>query len=92
MVMASLYPNSFMHILDYVLDRLSGLFRYSLVEKTLSFTAFRAYVWSAVDVDSGDDVIYASWMKLLRMVLGRCLNKPLVDSGPWYRWALERPD
>ena len=29
-------------------------------------------------------------MKLLRIVLGRCLNKPLVDRGPWYRWALER--
>jgi transposase-like protein len=31
-------------------------------------------------------------MKFLRMVLGRCLNKPLiiVDRGPWYRWALER--
>jgi transposase-like protein len=26
------------------------------------------------------------------MVLGRCLNKPLVivDRGPYYRWVLER--
>jgi transposase-like protein len=26
------------------------------------------------------------------MVMGRCINKPLivVDRGPWYRWALER--
>jgi transposase-like protein len=31
-------------------------------------------------------------MKFLRMVLGRCINKPLiiVDRGPWYRWTLER--
>jgi transposase-like protein len=60
----------------------------------------RAYVWSAVDVDLGEILaIYASWnrnmliaMKLLRMVLDRCINKPLivVDRGPWYRWALER--
>jgi transposase-like protein len=60
----------------------------------------RAYVWSAVDVDSGGILaIYASRsrnmliaMKFLRIVLDRCLNKPLiiVDRGPWYRWALER--
>ena len=31
-------------------------------------------------------------LKFLRIVLDRCLNKPLiiVDRGPWYRWALER--
>jgi transposase-like protein len=31
-------------------------------------------------------------LKFMRMVLDRCLNKPLiiVDRGPWYRWALER--
>jgi transposase-like protein len=31
-------------------------------------------------------------MKFLRMVLGRCINNPLivVDRGPWYRWALKR--
>jgi transposase-like protein len=31
-------------------------------------------------------------MKFLRIVLGRCINKPLVivDRDPWYRWALER--
>jgi transposase-like protein len=31
-------------------------------------------------------------IKFMRMVLDRCLNKPLVivDRGPWYRWALER--
>jgi len=60
----------------------------------------RAYVWSSVDVDSGEILaIYASRsrnmliaLKFLRMVLGRCINKPLiiVDRGPWYRWALER--
>jgi transposase-like protein len=57
-----------------------------------------AYVWSAVDVDSGEILaIYASRgrniliaLKFLRMVMGRCINKPLVDRGPWYRWALER--
>jgi transposase-like protein len=46
----------------------------------------RAYVWSAVDVDSGEILaIYASWsrnmltaLKFLRMVLGRCVNKPLI--------------
>jgi transposase-like protein len=148
-----------MHVLDYVLDRLSGLFRfnrYSLVEKAYSvlfhvvglslrdvsdrycltnasrksvrrwFHRFsrlfsvekkfrntiavdetvvkihglRAYVWSAVDVDSGEILaVYASRgrnmliaLKFLRMVLDRCINKPLiiVDRGPWYRWALER--
>jgi transposase-like protein len=43
--------------------------------------------------------VYASWgrnmlitLKFLRIVLNRCLNKPMiiVDRGPWYRWALER--
>ena len=42
--------------------------------------------------------IYASWsrniliaMKFLRIVLGRCVNKPLiiVDRGPWYKWAID---
>jgi transposase-like protein len=60
----------------------------------------RVYVWSAVDVDSGEILaIYASRsrsmliaLKFLRIVLDRCINKPLiiVDRGPWYRWALER--
>jgi transposase-like protein len=71
-----------------------------LDETVVKMHGLRAYVWSAVDVDSGEILaIYASWnrnmliaMKFLRMVLGRCLNKPLiiVDRGPWYRWALER--
>jgi putative transposase len=148
---------SLMHVLDYIIDRIAGLFRfnrYSLVEKAYSvlfhvvglslrdvsdrycvttasresvrrwFHKFskifsvekkfrntiavdetvvkmhglRAYVWSAVDVDSGEILaIYASRgrniliaLKFLRMVLGRYINKPLVDRGPWYRWALER--
>jgi transposase-like protein len=48
-----------------------------------------------MDMDSGEILaIYASRsknvliaMKFLRMVLGRCVNKPLtiVDRGPWYR-------
>jgi transposase-like protein len=31
-------------------------------------------------------------LKFLRMVLGRCINNPLivVDRGPLYRWALDR--
>jgi transposase-like protein len=31
-------------------------------------------------------------MKFLRIVLDRCVNKPLIviDKGPWYRWTLER--
>jgi transposase-like protein len=77
-------------------------FRYYVAvdETVVKMHGLRAYVWSAVDVDSGEIlVIYASWnrnmliaLKFLRMVLGRCINKPLiiVDGGPWYRWALER--
>jgi len=61
---------------------------------------FRAYIWSALEVDSGEILaIYVSWsrsmivaMKFTRMALDRCLNKPLVivDRGPWCRWALDR--
>jgi transposase-like protein len=77
-------------------------FRYYVAvdETVVKMHGLRAYVWSAVDVDSGEILaIYASWnrnmliaLKFLRMVLGRCINKPLiiVDGGPWYRWALER--
>jgi transposase-like protein len=69
-------------------------------ETVVKMHGLRAYVWSAVDVDSGEILaIYASRsrniliaMKFFRIVLGRCINKPLivVDRGPWYRWALER--
>jgi transposase-like protein len=69
-------------------------------ETVVRLHGLRAYVWSAVDIDSGEILaIYASWgrnmliaLKLLRMVLDRCLNKPMiiVDRGPWYRWTLER--
>jgi len=72
----------------------------ALDETVVKIHGFRAYVWSAVDVDSGEVLaIYASWsrnmivaMKFVRIVLDRCYNKPLiiVDRGPWYRWALER--
>jgi len=61
---------------------------------------FRAYVWSALNVDSGEVlVIYASWsrnmivaVKFIRMVLDRCLNKsPMIfDRDRWYRWAIDR--
>ena len=48
----------------------------------------RVYIWSAIDVDSGEILaIYASWsrsmmvtMKFIRMILDRCLNKPLINS------------
>jgi transposase-like protein len=69
-------------------------------ETVVKMHGLRAYVWSAVDVDSGEILaIYASRgrnmliaMKFLRMVMDRCINRPLVivDRGPWYRWALER--
>jgi putative transposase len=69
-------------------------------ETVVKMYGLRAYVWSAVDMDSGEILaIYASRgrniliaMKFLRMVLDRCINNPLiiVDRGPWYRWALER--
>jgi putative transposase len=77
-------------------------FRYYVAvdETVVKMHGLRAYVWSAVDVDSGEILaVYASRsrymliaLKFLRMVLGRCINKPLiiVDRGPWYRWALER--
>jgi transposase-like protein len=148
-----------MHVLDYILDRLSNLFKfnnYPLGEKAYSIMlhiaglslrdvserycvtmasrenvrrwfhrfskifsvdkkfrdtvavdetvvkmhGLRAYVWSAVDVDSGEVlVVYASRsrnmliaLKFLMIVLDRCISKPLiiVDRSPWYRWALER--
>jgi transposase-like protein len=69
-------------------------------ETVVKMHGLRAYVWSAVDVDSGEILaIYASRsrnmliaLKFFRIVLGRCINKPLVvvDRGPWYRWTLER--
>jgi len=69
-------------------------------ETVVKMYGLRAYVWSAVDVDSGEILaVYASRgrnmliaLKFLRMVMDRCINKPLivVDRGPWYRWALER--
>jgi putative transposase len=69
-------------------------------ETVVKMHGLRAYVWSAVDVDSGEILaVYASRsrnmliaLKFLMIVLDRCLNKPLiiVDRGPWYRWALER--
>jgi transposase-like protein len=147
-----------MHVLDYILDRLSRLFRFNNIrcvraysimfhvaglslrdlserycmtmasresvrrwlhrfsmifsvekkfrntiavdETMVKMHGLRAYVWSTVDVDSGEVLaVYASRgrnmliaIKFLRIVLDRCVNKPLiiVDRGPWYRWALER--
>jgi putative transposase len=61
-------------------------------ETVVKMHGLRAYVWSAVDVDSGEILaVYASRsrnmliaIKFMRMVLDRCLNKPLiiVDRGP----------
>jgi len=58
------------------------------------------YVWSAVDVDSGELLaLEASYgrsclnaITFLKKALKLCSNKPLVivDRGPWYRWALEK--
>jgi len=65
-------------------------------ETVVKMHGLRAYVWSAVDVDSGEILaIYASRSRNMLIAikfLDRCLNKPLivVDGGPWYRWALER--
>jgi transposase-like protein len=69
-------------------------------ETVVKMHGLRAYVWSAVDVDSGEvSAVYASGsrnmliaLKFMRIVLDRCINKPMiiVDRGPWYRWALER--
>jgi transposase-like protein len=55
-------------------------------ETVVKMHGLRAYVWSAVDVDSGEILaVYASRgrniliaMKFLRIVLGKCINKPLV--------------
>ena len=58
------------------------------------------YVWSAVDVDSGELLaLEASYSRsclnallFLKKALKLCINKPIVivDKGPWYRWALDR--
>ena len=72
----------------------------ALDEAVVKLHGLRAYIWSTVDIDSGEILaIYASWsrnmivaMKFTRIALDRCLDKPLiiVDRGPWYRWALDR--
>jgi transposase-like protein len=61
-------------------------------ETVVKMHGLRAYVWSSVDVDSGEILaIYASRsrnmliaLKFLRIVMGGCVNQPLVDRGPWY--------
>jgi len=55
-------------------------------EAVVEMHGLRAYVWSAVDVDSGEILaVYASRgrnmfiaLKFMRMVLDRCINKPLI--------------
>jgi transposase-like protein len=49
------------------------------------------YTWSAVDVDSKELLaLEASYGRSSLNALKMCTNKPLVDKGPWYRWAFER--
>jgi len=58
------------------------------------------YIWSAVDVDSGELLaLEASYgrsclnaLLFLKKALKICIDKPIVIVGksPWYRWALER--
>jgi transposase-like protein len=69
-------------------------------ETVVKLHGLRAYVWSAVDVDSKELLaLEASYgrsclnaLSFLKKALRMCTNKPLVivDRGPWYRWALER--
>jgi len=58
------------------------------------------YVWSAVDVDSGELLaLEASYSRscfnallFLKKALKLCIDKlmVIVDKSPWYRWALDR--
>jgi transposase-like protein len=69
-------------------------------ETVVKMHSLRVYVWSAVDVDSGEVLaVYVSRsrnmliaIKFMRIVLDRCLNNPLiiVDRSLWYMWALDR--
>jgi len=69
-------------------------------ESKLCVKGVWVYVWSAVDVDSGELLaLEASYgrsclnaITFLKKALKLCSNKPLVivDRGPWYRWALDR--
>ncbi|MEM3168844.1 MAG: DDE-type integrase/transposase/recombinase, partial [Nitrososphaerota archaeon] len=69
-------------------------------ETVISFKGHRCFIWSAVDVDSGEIIaVYASRGRsllnsliFLKMVLKSCENRPLivVDRGPWYPWALKK--
>ena len=55
-------------------------------ETVVKMHGLGAYVWSAVDIGSEEILaIYASWcrntliaLKFLRIVLDRCLNKPVI--------------
>jgi len=72
----------------------------ALDETVVKLHGLRVYVWSAVDVDSGELLaLEASYgrsclnaITFLKKTLKPCSNKPLVivDRGPWYRWALDR--
>jgi len=69
-------------------------------ETELRVKGATVYVWSALDVDSGELLaLEASYgrsglnaLDFLKKALKKRLNKPrvTVDRGPWYRWALER--
>ncbi|MEM4458662.1 MAG: hypothetical protein QXN23_07595 [Candidatus Caldarchaeum sp.] len=51
------------------------------------------YLWAVIDVDNSGIYFEGEQEFPTRLsVLESCEGKPIivVDSGPWYRWALER--
>ena len=63
-------------------------------ENVVKLHGLRAYVWSAVDVDSGEllalEASYGRSCLNAITFLKKALKLCIVDGGPWYRWALER--
>jgi transposase-like protein len=61
------------------------MFSVALDETVVKLHGLRVYVWSAVDIDSGEILaVYTSRamnmliaMKFIRIVLDKCSNKPL---------------
>jgi len=69
---------------------IAGLSLRDLSERYCVTMASRESVRRAIYASRSRNMLIA--LKLLRIVLDRCLNKPpiIVYRGPWYRWALER--
>jgi transposase-like protein len=75
-------------------------YRRCLVVDETKLRVKKSYVcmWSAVDVDSRELLaLEASYgrsrlnaLAFLKKALKMCINKPLVDKGPWHRWAFEK--